>query len=365
MKRVPWWLAAAIILTWLPVVLPLASKSAVWQWSETASSNASADPTINWREGQPPSSVNDSARAMMAALAAYRDDISGSVTTTGTSTAYSATSNQNLCASPSTTPQDGQLFSATVNNTNGASATLTVDSCASYPIQSAPGVAVPAGTMISGTPYSFKFSNANSAWMLRNLYASPYNIPLGGFLYSTISSPPNSNFAVPNGQCISNTIYSAYWTALGSPASGSCAGGQFAILDVRGRALIALDNEGGTPANRLTSSSAGCGTAFTSLGATCSNGNESSTIQTTNLPPYTPSGAVSQVAGTFAAPQGLYNISPGGIGVSLWGTTVGSPTTVSLSLSSQSFTGNAAGGSSTPMSRVNPNIGVYVYLRVL
>lgn len=39
------------------------------QWSTTAANNATADPTINWQEGQPPSTVNDSARAMMAALA--------------------------------------------------------------------------------------------------------------------------------------------------------------------------------------------------------------------------------------------------------------------------------------------------------
>lgn len=42
----------------------------LWQWSTTAANNATADPSINWAEGQAPSTVNDSARAMMAALAA-------------------------------------------------------------------------------------------------------------------------------------------------------------------------------------------------------------------------------------------------------------------------------------------------------
>ncbi|PVX77160.1 hypothetical protein [Paraburkholderia unamae] len=40
-------------------------------WSQTAANNATADPAINWQEGQPPSSVNDSARAMMAAIATW------------------------------------------------------------------------------------------------------------------------------------------------------------------------------------------------------------------------------------------------------------------------------------------------------
>jgi len=38
-----------------------------WKWSRTAASNATADGSINWAEGQAPSTVNDSARAMMAA----------------------------------------------------------------------------------------------------------------------------------------------------------------------------------------------------------------------------------------------------------------------------------------------------------
>lgn len=39
-------------------------------WSTTAADNDDADSTINWLEGQLPSTVNNSARAMMAVLAA-------------------------------------------------------------------------------------------------------------------------------------------------------------------------------------------------------------------------------------------------------------------------------------------------------
>lgn len=44
---------------------------ALWQWSTTAANNATADSSINWQEGQAPSTVNDSARAMMAAIATW------------------------------------------------------------------------------------------------------------------------------------------------------------------------------------------------------------------------------------------------------------------------------------------------------
>ena len=44
---------------------------AVKDWSTTASDNDDADATINWLEGMAPSGVNDSARAMMAAVASW------------------------------------------------------------------------------------------------------------------------------------------------------------------------------------------------------------------------------------------------------------------------------------------------------
>lgn len=43
------------------------------KWSETAASNDSADPNINWLENQLPSTVNNSARAMMAAIKGFAD----------------------------------------------------------------------------------------------------------------------------------------------------------------------------------------------------------------------------------------------------------------------------------------------------
>ncbi len=323
-------LVAAIALAWLPVFVGIAYP-AVWEWSTTASSNASADPQINWREGMPPSAVNDSARAMMAALASYRDDISGLLTTTGTASAYSVSTNQNLCASPATVPQDGQQLALTMNATNGVAATLTADACATYPIQSAAGAAVGAATLIQGSPYTFRFSVANSAWMLRDFYGSALTVPLGSMIAYTGTTVPNSNYVFPAGQCISTTTYAAYWALIGSPASGSCSGGQFQIIDMRGRVPAALDNLNGTAASRLTSASAGCGTAMTSVGAVCANGAESQTLTAAQIPQI--------VSYNNASPN--YNLSSGltqnnvdlGIGVS---TTGGGGTGINVVVSSGS-----------------------------
>jgi len=43
------------------------------QWSTTPANNASGVTSVNWAEGQPPSSVNDSARQVMADVAAWRN----------------------------------------------------------------------------------------------------------------------------------------------------------------------------------------------------------------------------------------------------------------------------------------------------
>lgn len=155
----------ALALLW--TLSAASADAACWQWSKTAASNATADPSINWAEGMAPSSVNNSARAMMARLAECRDDLSGLLLSTGTSTAYAVTSNQGTIAS---TPGDGQGLTFRPNVTNGASPTLAVDGGTAYPIQSSPGTAVASGVLVQGTPYRVTFSTSSNAWLLNDFY---------------------------------------------------------------------------------------------------------------------------------------------------------------------------------------------------
>ncbi|MGF7156767.1 phage tail protein [Bartonella heixiaziensis] len=53
--------------------------SNIYDWSLTADENANSDSIINWAEGQLPSSVNDSARAMMQRVREYLADSGGSI----------------------------------------------------------------------------------------------------------------------------------------------------------------------------------------------------------------------------------------------------------------------------------------------
>src|SRR5690242_19269908 len=179
----------------------------LYKWSRTAAADANADPTINWAEGQAPSSINDSARAMMAATAKYRDDIAGAIVTSGSPTAYTVSS----CEVFDTFAHlNGQMNAFTPHTTNVAGApsvTLNIDSLGARPIRSAPGVDIPSGMLIQGTPYVATYNNADGVYYLHGVYGNPYNVPLGAGFDFWLPTAPNSAFAFPCGQAISRTTY--------------------------------------------------------------------------------------------------------------------------------------------------------------
>ncbi|MES2493902.1 MAG: hypothetical protein V4579_11565, partial [Pseudomonadota bacterium] len=230
-----------------------------------------------------------------------------------------------------------------------------------HPLLTAFGAPVPSGSMVAGRIYTATFINSgvNTSFKVHGNFDDAYNIPLGGLLWSTNPSPPNSSFVAPSGQCISATTYATYWAMVGSPGSGVCSGGEFQILDIRGRAPVALDTLNGVAANRLTSSSAGCGTAMTSVGSVCALASQTSSLTTSNLPPYTPVGTISNVlGGSFT--QGLRLT---GSLVAYGGAASGAaPGDIVVS---STFTGTPQGGASQGFSNVMPVVGLMPYLRIL
>lgn len=336
------------------------ASSAIWQWSTTAATNAGADPSINWAEGMSPSSVNDSARAMMAAIAAWRNDISAVNTTGGTSEAYTLTTSEGV----TTTPSNGQMIAFVAHTTNLDGATLRVDGGNTYPLYLNNDV-VPAASMLTNTPYRASFNTGLSAWLLEGSFGNPFNVPLGGVVFTTFATAPNSNFVAAAGQCISTTTYAVYWVAQGSPPSGACPGGQWAIIDLRGRTIAGLDNLAPTgAANRMTSSANGCGTVFNANGTVC--GSESQTLTGAQIPPVGYSGTT----GVDAPDHGHIVPNPvavnsvaasGGAGVSVSiGTVLSSGANVRHA---HNFSGTIAGGGGAhPI--VQPTMGLNPWLRV-
>lgn len=319
-------------------------------WSKTAASNATADPTINWAEGQSPSSVNDSARAMMAAAAKFRDDISGALTSGGTSVAYTLTSNQTF----STLALMAQKLICMVPHTTcGATVTLNVDSLGAKPLRSAPSTEVPSGTLIMGTPYLINYNSTDAAFYLYSFFSNPYQIPIGMMAPYLSSTAPNSSFALPYGQAISRTTYATLFSLISTTFGTGDGSTTFNIPDLRGRTIFGLDNMGGSAANRVTTNS---GITATNIGAT--GGGETVTIAQANIPSYsltvTDPGHTHTVpnVGTAAYTGGSQNALRD-VGAGLTTTTATTGITVS------------SGGSGTALNKMPPTIVLPYVLRVI
>jgi hypothetical protein len=130
-------------------------------WSQTAATNDDVDATINWQEGQSPGSVNNSARAMMAALAKFRDDAAGNLVTAGSSTVYTLTTNQVFTALT-----DGIAVTARMDETSGAAPTLNVDGLGAKSIASVYGTAIPTGYLLGGGVYTFVYDSTDDKWIV-------------------------------------------------------------------------------------------------------------------------------------------------------------------------------------------------------
>ena len=209
-----------------------------YNWSKIAANNANADSTVNWAEGQSPSSVNDSARAMMASTAAFRDDIAGAIVTAGTSTAYTVSSYQVF---DTLAHLAGQLIAFTPHTTQTGTCTLNVDGLGAKPLRSAPGVEIPSGTLIQGTPYIALFNNTDGAFYLHGLYGNPYNVPIGGGMDYWFSTAPNSSFVFPVGQAVSRTTYATFFANVGTTFGAGDGSTTFNLPDKRGRASAMIE----------------------------------------------------------------------------------------------------------------------------
>ena len=226
----------------------------VYNWSQTASSNATADATVNWAEGQAPSTINDSARAMMAATAKYRDDIAGAIVTAGTSTAYTVSSYSGF---DTLAHLAGQVIAFTPHTTNGATVTLNVDGLGAKPLRSAPNADLLAGVLIQGTPYLAVYNSSDGAFYLQSFFGNPYNIPLAAGLDFWGTTAPNSSFAFAYGQAISRTTYSGAFALMGTTYGTGDGSTTFNLPDKRGRVSAGKDNMGGTGAGRLQTANGG------------------------------------------------------------------------------------------------------------
>ena len=327
----------------------------LYKWSQTAGNNATADPSINWQEGQAPSSVNDSGRAMMASIAKHRDDVAGAIVTGGTANAYTVTSYE---AFDAPIRLNGQIIAFTPHVTNGAAVTLNVDSLGARPLRSAPSTELPAGTLIQGTPYVAVYNNSDAAFYLQSFYGNPYNVPLGAGLDYWGATAPNSAFVIPTGQAISRTTYASLFSLFSTTYGAGDGSTTFNLPDRRGRVSAQLDPGG------IILTSATMTPDSNTRGAT--GGIQASTLSTANLPAYSPSGSVSVSVTSTSA--NIQNNTGSTASANLPGGATDYAQKNSVAITSTGtgiFTGTAQGGTSTPFTNVQPTIICNYIIRII
>lgn len=129
-------------------------------YSLTADDNATvlSSAGVIWAEGMERKQVNNSMRAQMVVEKAHLLD-NQALTTAGTSTAYTVTTNQSMA-----TPADGDTLSVRWHTTCGATPTLAVDGGTVRTIVHADGSAVAAGDLVADGIAKLTYRLSNTTW---------------------------------------------------------------------------------------------------------------------------------------------------------------------------------------------------------
>lgn len=147
--------------------------SEVQDWATTAAGNNTGTAPSYPVEGQSPSSVNDTMREMMSAVARWLNDTNGTLTSTGSANAYALTTNRTLSAYA-----DGDTFLFEANFTNSGAATLNCDTVGAIDIEKKDGEALAAGDILSGGRYIVVYDSTATAFHLLNPTLSSLEGPL-------------------------------------------------------------------------------------------------------------------------------------------------------------------------------------------
>lgn len=190
--------------------------ASIYDWSLTAANNGNADSGINWNEGQPPSTVNNSARVMMTRIKELLNDLGGVAAATGTANAIAVTASSAFSALA-----DGLRLTFRATNTNTGATTLNVNGIGAKTIVK---MTVFGETGLSGREiqedgiyeciYSTLLSGGAGAWLVLNPAVTEI-VPAGaGAPFFGTSIP--SGWLLCNGAAVSRTTYSRLFSAIGT-----------------------------------------------------------------------------------------------------------------------------------------------------
>lgn len=132
-----------------------------WELPASVGDNDDADATINFAEGQLPDTVNNSARALMARVAEFRDDLLKHKTTGGSSTAYTVTATQQPASLP-----DGFALMILPHATNTGACTINVNGLGAKNLRSISGANLLPGSVVINRPVAIVYRESSDEFLI-------------------------------------------------------------------------------------------------------------------------------------------------------------------------------------------------------
>lgn len=133
----------------------MANSSSPWAWHVTPANNTTADPDSPILEPMAAGDTNDRMRDTRAFMRRFLDDTIVGIDTAGTSTAYTATTEQTITNLP-----DGFRICIVPHINSGADPTLAINAVAAISIKQMNGGAIAADYLVLGVSYELSFNEA-------------------------------------------------------------------------------------------------------------------------------------------------------------------------------------------------------------
>lgn len=236
--------------------------SDIYDWSLKADENAHSDSIINWAEGQPPSSVNDSARAMMQRVREYLADSGGSIGSNFIVNAEDKTTLITLkTASPVTKYKNDIIIRFKSRGVNIGTTTITINSLGEKPLYKATNAGViplEGGELQTNGIYEIVYNDNVSmvdydGWYLLNPTPLPppkiETFPSGFIATFAMQEVPNG-WLLCDGATYKRKDYPQLFKAIGDKW-GKDSDTTFKVPDFRGMFLRGFDDGRGLDADRL------------------------------------------------------------------------------------------------------------------
>ncbi|WP_409360714.1 phage tail protein [Bartonella heixiaziensis] len=239
--------------------------STIYDWSLRASENTRADDLVDWSEGQRPSTINNSARAMMQRVREYLSDTGGAIESTFTVNHSQQTTSIRLqTKSQFLEYKNGIVLRFKAKGKNVGGTTVALNSLSTKPVYKASGIGVPilleGGELQNGCIYTLVYDEEISGWQLLNptptqsqlgLSGSPYP---SGFIGTFAMQALPSGWLLCDGSPYSRSLYSNLFSAIGTIWGSGDGFRTFNVPDLRGMFLRGFDGGRNVDTGRIFAS---------------------------------------------------------------------------------------------------------------